>query len=90
MNEAFPVYDERVQRDPGDSKRKHPFDSLMDGDVDGAIAAIIPPRSTDAFEADARVKRLFPDYIAQAERLYTDSGIITPARVIVIEKFGAN
>ena len=86
MNEAFPVYDERVQRDPGDSKRKHPLDSLLDGDVDAAIAAIIPPRDRDAWETDPRVEHLFPDYIAQGERLHAETGIVTPSRVIVMSR----
>lgn len=86
MNEVFPIYDDQTQRVPGDNRGKHPLDSLLDGDADAAIAAIFGPRSIEAFEADPRVKRLFPDYMREDERLYHETGIYTPVRVLAISK----
>jgi 4,5-dihydroxyphthalate decarboxylase len=62
------------------------LDSLLDGDVDAAIAAIIAPRSLEAFQADRRVKRLFPDYMLEDERLHQETGMFTAVRVLAMSK----
>lgn len=86
MNEFFPIFDENMLRDPGDNSRSHPLDAVQAGDVDAALAHPVPPRSFETLENDPRVKRVFPSYVEEDQRLFKEIGFYTPIRVLVMSK----
>jgi 4,5-dihydroxyphthalate decarboxylase len=58
----------------------------VDGDVDAIMTDISDGALFDALEANPAVKRLFPDYAAEDERLYRETGIYTPMHIIGMSK----
>jgi len=86
MNEVFPIYDEAVDRAPSAEPGKHPLESVLDGDVDAAIAGVITTRDFKRLEASPVVRRLFPDYMGVDQQVLRETAIYPPVRLIVMSK----
>ena len=85
IKEVFPNYDrdakiEYVEGQKGVAER------LMDGEVDAMITDISDAKLFDTLENSSKVKRLFPNYVEEDERLYHETGIFTPVHIIVMSK----
>lgn len=65
---------------------KSPIDWLLDGEVDAIMTDISDTKLFDTLENSPKVKRLFPDYMDEDERLYRDTGIFTPVHMMVMSK----
>ncbi|HEY1371176.1 MAG TPA: PhnD/SsuA/transferrin family substrate-binding protein [Candidatus Binatia bacterium] len=85
VKEVFPNYDKATRVDYVDSK-KSAVDRLLDGEVDALVTDISDAKLLEALENSPKVKRLFPDYMEEDEKLYRETGIYTPVHIIVISK----
>ncbi|MPZ14629.1 MAG: hypothetical protein GEU73_09450 [Chloroflexi bacterium] len=79
---AFMYPEAQVELAP--DPRKPVPDQLLDGDVDAIMIDISDGRLFKILETDPRVQRVFPDYEAQEYRLYEETGLFTPAHVLVM------
>lgn len=66
--------------------KKSSVDQLLDGDVDAIMNDISDGKTWDILGNDSRVKLLFPNYEEEDHRLYEQTGIYTPAHVLVMSK----
>jgi 4,5-dihydroxyphthalate decarboxylase len=66
--------------------QKSMADRLIDGEVDAMITDISDAKLFDILENSSKVRRLFPNYIEEDERLYRETGIFTPVHIIVMSK----
>lgn len=89
VNDYFPVYPPvRGAAGPemfADTK-KSVVDALLDGDVDAMITDISDGQAVQALKKSPHVRRLFPDYPQEDEKLYHEEGIYTPVHLIVMSK----
>ncbi len=85
VKEVFPNYDKTTKIDYVDGK-KSAAERLLDGEVDAMVTDISDGKLADALEKSPQVKRLFPDYVAEDEKLYRETGIYTPVHLIVMSK----
>ena len=85
IKEVFPNYDGSAKIDYVDAQ-KNMVDRLLDGEVDAMITDISDAKLFDTLENSSKVRRLFPNYMAEDERLYRDTGIFTPVHIIVMSK----
>ena len=86
--ESFlPMYDEsanvEVVRD-GRTSVKDQLTRLLDGEVDAFLGDISDPELFGWVASDARIRRLFPDYMDEDLSLWREEGIFTPAHMIVL------
>jgi 4,5-dihydroxyphthalate decarboxylase len=59
---------------------------LLDGDVDATAVDVSDRRLFQILENDPKIKRVFPDYLLDAKRLYQETGIYPPVHMIVMSK----
>src|SRR5213594_482013 len=85
IKEVFPNYDASAKIDYVDPQ-KSMVDRLLDGEVDAMITDISDAKLFDTLENSSKVRRLFPNYMAEDERLYRETGIFTPVHIIVMSK----
>lgn len=85
IKEVFPNYDRTTKIDyiAGD---KNAVDRLLDGEVDAIVTDISDAKLAAALETSPKVKRLFPNYVEEDEKLYRETGIFTPVHIIVMSK----
>jgi 4,5-dihydroxyphthalate decarboxylase len=83
--EVFPMYDQEAKIEYVDGK-KHMVERLVDGDVDVIITDISDAKLFDRLEGQPKVQRLFPNYREEDQKLYQETGIYTPAHLIVMSK----
>jgi 4,5-dihydroxyphthalate decarboxylase len=83
--EVFPNYDSRAQIEYADAQ-KTPVQRLIDGEVDAIITDISDQKLFEILENSDKVKRLFPNYVGEDEKLYRETGIFTPVHLIVMSK----
>lgn len=79
----FPIYDRETKIEYLES-RKNAVDRLIDGEVDAIIMDISDAKLFHTLETSPKVKRLFPNYIEEDEKLYRETGIYTPMHIIVM------
>ncbi|MBM2811781.1 MAG: hypothetical protein HW416_2540 [Chloroflexi bacterium] len=86
VKDHFPVryrgFEPEVFPDP----KKSVVDALLDGDVDAMITDISDGKAIEALKRSPKVRRLFPDYPHEDEKLYREEGIYTPVHLIVMSK----
>jgi 4,5-dihydroxyphthalate decarboxylase len=83
--EVFPVHDQTVKIAYVDDS-KTMVQRLIGGELDALITDISDTKLFAALESHAKVKRLFPDYVAEDKRLYRETGIFTPVHMIVMSR----
>jgi 4,5-dihydroxyphthalate decarboxylase len=84
--EVFPVHDPHACIEPPPDPQKSVVQALLDGDVDAILTDISDAAQFQVLEHDPRVRRLFPDYMAEDARLYRETGIYTPVHLIVMSR----
>jgi 4,5-dihydroxyphthalate decarboxylase len=84
--EFFPVRDRGAQIERTLDASKSAAQALIDGDVDAIISDLSDGRMLSTLLGNPKIKRLFPNYIADEERLYQETGIFTPVHVMVMSK----
>jgi len=65
---------------------KNVADALLDGDVDATAVDVSDRQLFQILENNPKIKRLFPDYLLDAKRLYQETGIYSPVHMIVMSK----
>jgi 4,5-dihydroxyphthalate decarboxylase len=83
--EVFPVHDRTAKIDYVDDK-KNMVERLTGGELDAIITDISDTKLFAALESDPKVKRLFPDYLTEDQKLYKETGIFTPVHMIVMSR----
>src|ERR1043166_3795715 len=83
--EVFPNYDSDARIEYVDGQ-KTPVDRLLDGEIDAMVTDISDRKLFEILENSDRVKRLFPDYVSEDEKLYRETGIYTPVHLIVMSR----
>jgi 4,5-dihydroxyphthalate decarboxylase len=81
---AFPIHDDGLQITYAEGPRKSPIARLLDGEVDAVLGDILDKRVWQTLEESPQVRRLFPDYQAQNERLLREQELLTPVHVIAM------
>jgi 4,5-dihydroxyphthalate decarboxylase len=85
-DDVFRNYDQKTSIEMGLDLKKTATDWLLDGDIDVLLTDISDGKQFDILERDPRVKRLFPNYMEEDERLYRETGIYTPVHMIIMSK----
>jgi 4,5-dihydroxyphthalate decarboxylase len=83
--EVFPVYDETAKIAYVDDK-KSMVERLIAGEVEALITDISDAKLFETLENHPKVKRLFPDYLREDQKLYNETGIYTPVHMIVMSR----
>ena len=83
--EVFPNYDSDTRIEYIDGQ-KTPVDRLLDGEIDAMVTDISDRKLFEILENSDKVKRLFPDYVSEDEKLYRETGIYTPVHLIVMSR----
>ena len=65
---------------------KNVADALLDGDVDATAVDVSDRQLFQILENNPKIKRLFPDYLLDAKRLYQETGTYSPVHMIVMSK----
>jgi hypothetical protein len=77
VNDFFPVYPVgagAVSPEMFPDTKKSVVDALLDGDVDAMITDISDGQAVQALKKSPNVRRLFPDYPQEDEKLYEEVG----------------
>lgn len=83
--EVFPIHDKNLKIDYVDES-KNMAQRLLAGELDAILTDISDTKMFENLENDPKIKRLFPDYMQEDERLYRDTGIFTPVHMIVMSR----
>ena len=83
--ELFPVHDTSVRIEYVDEK-KNMTERLIAGELDAIITDISDSKMFAKLENHPDVKRLFPDYVQEDQKLYRETGIFTPVHMIVMSR----
>lgn len=86
MDEFFPIHDRTTQIENTLEPRKSAAQWLIDGDVDVIISDISDSKMLATLTGNPKVRRLFPKYIEEDEKLYRETGIFTPVHLIVMSR----
>lgn len=83
--EVFPVHSPTGKIEYVDDK-KGMVERLISGELDALITDISDTQLFATLESHPKVKRLFPDYVTEDQRLYKETGIYTPVHMIVMSR----
>jgi len=83
--EVFPVHDQNVKIEYVD-ETKNMSQRLIAGELDAIITDISDTKMFDNLENHPKIKRLFPDYLNEDQKLYRETGIFTPVHMIVMSR----
>ncbi|MGH7888037.1 MAG: ABC transporter substrate-binding protein [Candidatus Binatia bacterium] len=83
--EVFPVHDASAKIEYVDES-KNMSQRLITGELDAIITDISDTKMFENLENHPKLKRLFPDYVAEDQKLYRETGIFTPVHMIVMSR----
>jgi 4,5-dihydroxyphthalate decarboxylase len=83
--EVFPVHDRSLNIEYVDES-KNMAQRLIAGELDALITDISDHKLFEALENNPAVRRLFPNYMEEDQRLYREIGIFTPVHMIVMSR----
>jgi len=83
--EVFPVHDQKAKIDYVDES-KNMSQRLIGGELDAIITDISDTKMFENLENSPKIKRLFPDYVGEDQKLYAETGIFTPVHMIVMSR----
>jgi 4,5-dihydroxyphthalate decarboxylase len=83
--EVFPVHSGTAKIEYVDDQ-KSMVERLISGELDALITDISDTKLFATLEAHPKVKRLFPDYVREDQKLYKETGIYTPVHMIVMSR----
>ena len=59
---------------------------MISGEVDALITDVSDAKLFETLETHPKVRRLFPDYLGEDQKLYRETGIYTPVHMIVMSR----
>jgi 4,5-dihydroxyphthalate decarboxylase len=83
--EVFPVHDTSVTIDYVDES-KTIAQRLIAGELDAIITDVSDTKMFESLESNSNIKRLFPNYVDEDQKLYRETGIFTPVHMIVMSR----
>ena len=83
--EVFPVHDPTAKIEYVDDQ-KNMVERILAGELDAIITDISDTKLFETLETHPKVKRLFPDYLGEDQKLYRETGIYTPVHMIVMSR----
>jgi 4,5-dihydroxyphthalate decarboxylase len=83
--EVFPVHDPAAKIEYVDDK-KNMVERMISGEVDALITDVSDAKLFETLETHPKVRRLFPDYLGEDQKLYRETGIYTPVHMIVMSR----
>ena len=83
--EVFPVHDANLKIEYVDES-KNMSQRLIAGELDAIVTDISDTKMFEHLENHPKVKRLFPDYSHEDQKLYRETGIFTPVHMIVMSR----
>ncbi|HZA54244.1 MAG TPA: ABC transporter substrate-binding protein [Candidatus Udaeobacter sp.] len=83
--EVFPIHDPSAKIAYVDGQ-KNMVERLIGGELDALITDISDARLFQILESSPKVKRLFPDYVMEDQKLYQETGIYTPVHMIIMSR----
>jgi 4,5-dihydroxyphthalate decarboxylase len=83
--EVFPVHDRSLHIEYVDESRNM-AQRLIAGELDALITDISDTKLFEMLENSPVVRRLFPNYMEEDQKLYQDTGIFTPVHMIVMSR----
>lgn len=84
--DTFPARTPTTQIEQAADPKKSAIDCLLDGEVDAIMLDISDENLWDKLENNPDVKRLFPNYVEEDERLYRETGIFAPMHMMVMSR----
>ena len=83
--EVFPVHDANAKIEYVDES-KNMSQRLIAGELDAIITDISDTKMFENLESNSKIRRLFPDYLEEDQKLYRETGIFTPVHMIVMSR----
>ena len=83
--EVFPVHNETAKIEYVDDK-KNMVERLIAGEIEALITDISDTKLFATLESHPEVRRLFPDYVAEDQKLYNETGVYTPVHMVVMSR----
>ena len=83
--EVFTVHDANLKIEYVDES-KNMSQRLIAGELDAIVTDISDTKMFEHLENHPKVKRLFPDYSHEDQKLYRETGIFTPVHMIVMSR----
>ena len=83
--EVFPVHDANAKIEYVDES-KNMSQRLLAGELDAIITDISDAKMFENLETHPKIKRLFPNYLDEDQKLYCETGIFTPVHMIVMSR----
>jgi 4,5-dihydroxyphthalate decarboxylase len=83
--EVFPIHDPSAKIAYVDGQ-KNMVERLIGGELDALVTDISDARLFQILESSPKVKRLFPDYVMDDQKLYQETGIYTPVHMIIMSR----
>jgi 4,5-dihydroxyphthalate decarboxylase len=83
--EVFPVHDVDAKIEYVDES-KNMAQRLIAGELDAIITDISDTKMFENLEGNPKIRRLFPDYFEEEQKLYRETGIFTPVHMIVMSR----
>lgn len=83
--EVFPVHGQKPSLEYVDES-KSMAQRLIAGELDAILTDISDAKMFESLESHPKIKRLFPEYLEEDQRLYRDTGIYTPVHMIVMSR----
>jgi 4,5-dihydroxyphthalate decarboxylase len=82
--DSFPIHDPNVKIEK--AAQSNIVDSLFTGEVDAIMTDISDAALFERLETSPEIVRLFPDYQAEDQALYNETGIFTPVHVMTVSR----
>jgi len=83
--EVFPVHDADAKIEYVDES-KNMSQRLIASELDAIISDISDTKMFENLEGHSKIRRLFPDYLDEDQKLYREAGIFTPVHMIVMSR----
>ncbi len=83
--DIFPYLDPQLKIEYSEGE-KNMVQRLMDGEVDAIITDISDVKLFNVLENNQNVRRLFPNYLEEDEKLYKETGNYAPMHIIIMSK----
>lgn len=86
MPKFFPIHDNKTDISFDLDPKKSMSQVLFDGDVDAIISDISDTKMLGELLSHPKVKRLWPNYMEDDEKLYRETGLFTPVHIMILSR----
>src|ERR1051325_7546762 len=83
--EVFPVHDADAKIEYVDES-KNMSQRLIAGELDAIVTDISDTKMFENLEGNSKIRRLFPNYLDEDQKLYRETGIFTPVHMIIMSR----